>query len=309
MPQKRALQINRSNRNMRGTRRRGVGLFMNRVSCLFVCGMTTCVLSCAKSAPSLSPMEAEANQKAAADREGVPARITNSIGMELLLIPSGRFVMGSPKHEAGRQPREVQHDVTLSRSFYMGRTEVTQAQWKAIMGDNPSFVEGDDHPVETIGWAKSVEFCRNLSEKEGVKYRLPTEAEWEYACRAGTTTPFHTGETISTDQANFDGQKTYGRGKQGVFRDESTEVASFVPNAWGLHDMHGNVWEWFADWFGDYPTDAVTDPTGPDQGTRKIVRGGCWFNAPAVSRSANRGDAEPVSWNFHFGFRVVREID
>jgi formylglycine-generating enzyme required for sulfatase activity len=138
---------------------------------------------------------------------------------------------------------------------------------------------------------------------------LPTEAEWEYACRAGTTTPFHTGDTITTDQSNYDGQQSYGKGKKGVMRDETTTVASFPPNAWGLHDMHGNVWEWCADWYGEYPAGPVTDPTGPADGTTRVVRGGCWVTAPAICRSANRGDTEPVSWNFHFGMRVVRELD
>jgi formylglycine-generating enzyme required for sulfatase activity len=192
----------------------------------------------------------------------------------------------------------------------MGTTEVTQAQWKAVMGDNPSFVEADDHPVETIPWPDAVEFCRQLSEKEGAKYRLPTEAEWEYACRAGTTTAFHNGITISTDDANYDGQKaSYGKGEKGIFRDETTAVGSFASNAWGLHDMHGNVWEWCADWHGEYLASAVSDPTGPTEGTRRIVRGGCWVTAAAICRSANRGGTDPESWNFNFGFRVVRDLD
>ncbi len=285
---------------------------MMRIAKLLLCIMSVCLTSCAGPTllPSLSPAEAKAAQQAAAERQDVPMKLTDSIGMELSLIPAGRFIMGSPKNEEGRRTVEVQHEVTLSRSYYMGTTEVTQGQWKAVMGDNPSFVEGDDHPVETIPWAEAVEFCRRLSEKEGAKYRLPTEAEWEYACRAGTTTPFHTGITISTDEANYDGQKeSYGKGKKGIFRDETTAVASFASNAWGLHDMHGNVWEWCADWHGEYPTGAVSDPTGPAEGTRRIVRGGCWVTAPAICRSANRGDTEPVSWNFHFGFRVVRDLN
>ena len=264
---------------------------------------------CTQPLPSLSAVEAKAQKQLAAERKDVPKQVTNSLGMKLSLIPAGRFIMGSPENEPGRRPVEKQHEVTLTRSFYMGTTEVTQAQWKALMGDNPSFVEGDDHPVETIPWAKAVEFCHKLSEKEGAKYRLPTEAEWEYACRAGTTTPFHTGATISTDEANYNGQQIYGNGRKGKFRDETTPVASFPPNAWGLHDMHGNVWEWCADWYGAYRAGAVSDPTGPAEGTTRVVRGGCWVTAPAVCRSANRGDTEPVSWNFHFGFRVVRELE
>jgi formylglycine-generating enzyme required for sulfatase activity len=284
---------------------------MMRVANLLLCIMSVCMTSCSGPTllPSLSPAEAKAAQQADAERQDVPMQLTNSLGMELSLIPAGRFIMGSPKNEVGRRPEETQHEVTLSRSFYMGTTEVTQGQWKAVMGENPSFVEGDDHPAETIPWARAVEFCRELSEKEGAPYRLPTEAEWEYACRAGTTTAFHTGVTITTDEANYDGRRSYDNGEKGVFRDETTAVASFAPNAWGLYDMHGNVREWCADWHGEYPTSAVSDPTGPAEGTKRVIRGGCWITAPAVSRSANRGGTDPVGWYFNFGFRVVRDLN
>ncbi len=284
---------------------------MIRVTNLLLCVLSAYVSSCAMPKPlwSLPPADVKTQQQAASERHAVPFQITNSLDMKLMLIPAGRFVMGSPESEVGRRPVEIQHEVTLTRSYYMAMTEVTQGQWKAVMGENPSFVEGDDHPVETIPWGKAAEFCRKLSEKEGAKYRLPTEAEWEYACRAGTATPFHTGATISTDEANYDGQRSYADGEKGIFRDETTAVASFPPNAWGLHDMHGNVWEWCADWYGEYPAGPVSDPRGPAEGTTRVVRGGCWVTAPAVCRSANRGDTEPVSWNFHFGFRVVRDLD
>jgi formylglycine-generating enzyme required for sulfatase activity len=192
----------------------------------------------------------------------------------------------------------------------MGAAEVTQGQWKALMGKNPSFFDDDTLPVDTVAWPEAMEFCRKLSDKEeGVSYRLPTEAEWEYACRAGTVTPFHTGATISTSQANYHGGYTYGNGRKGQYRETSTAAGTFAPNAWSLYDMHGNVWEWCADWFGDYPSSEATDPTGPPEGERRVVRGGCWINFPAVCRSANRGSTVPVSWNFNFGFRVVRVLD
>jgi formylglycine-generating enzyme required for sulfatase activity len=191
----------------------------------------------------------------------------------------------------------------------MAKTEVTQKQWKALMGKNPSFFTGDDLPVETVTWKDAAEFCRKLSKKEGVTYRLPTEAEWEYACRAGTTTAFHTGETINTDQANYDGNHTYAGGPKGEFRETTTEAGSLPANAWGLHEMHGNVWEWCADWYGEYPQGEARDPTGPAKGDRRVFRGGCWINFPAVCRSANRASTVPVSWNFHLGFRVVRVLD
>jgi formylglycine-generating enzyme required for sulfatase activity len=235
--------------------------------------------------------------------------MTNSLGMRLSLIPPGQFVMGSPPEEEWHREDEIQHRVTLTKAFYMGATEVTQGQWKAVMGENPSFFTGDALPVETVTWEQAAEFCRRLSEKEGTLYRLPTEAEWEYACRAGTTTPFHTGNTISTDQANYDGNYTYADGKKGIFRESTIRAGSFAPNPWGLHDMHGNVWEWCADWYREYPKDAVTDPKGPTEGQARVVRGGTWINFPAVCRSANRGKTVPMSWNFHFGFRVVRVVD
>ena len=197
----------------------------------------------------------------------------------------------------------------MTKAFYMAATEVTQSQWQAVMGKNPSFFIGDSLPVETVAWEEAAEFCRKLSAREGASYRLPTEADWEYACRAGTTTPFYTGAAISTAQANYDGNFIDGEGKKGLFREEITKTGSFAPNAWGLHDLHGNVWEWCADWHGDYPVGEVTDPVGPPQGEKRVVRGGCWINFPAICRSANRGSTVPVSWNFHFGLRVVRVLE
>ena len=258
---------------------------------------------------ALTADEAQARQAATAQQLEAPVELTNSLGMKLVLIPAGSFTMGSPRHERGRRDVERQHAVALTKSFYLGATEVTQGQWRQLMDDNPSFFEGDDLPVETITWEQAVEFCRRLSAAEQHRYRLPTEAEWEYACRAGTVTPFWTGATIGSDQANFDARKTYGDGVAGEYREATTPVGSFPPNAWGLYDMHGNVWEWCADWHGDYPRGAVNDPQGPATGTTRIVRGGCWINDPGVCRSANRGDTVPVSWNFHFGFRVVRELE
>ena len=253
--------------------------------------------------------EAQQRQAEAAERLGRPTEVTNSIGMTFTLIPAGHFTMGSPPQEAGRGETEQLHRVTLTRSFYLGTTEVTQGQWLQVMEENPSFLEGDELPVETVTWEQAVEFCRRLSGIEQHTYRLPTEAEWEYACRAGTATPFSTGDTISAADANYDARKTYGNGVAGAFREASTPVASFPPNAWGLHDMHGNVWEWCSDWFGEYPASEITDPKGAEEGTTRVVRGGCWINDPAICRSANRGDTVPISWNFHFGFRVVREVD
>jgi formylglycine-generating enzyme required for sulfatase activity len=280
--------------------------------CVLLLIVTTGIAHSAEPPRAVVPFDAETaaeHQKAWAKHLSAPIQLTNSIGMELSLIPPGEFSMGSPRDEEWHRDDEVLHRVTISRPYYMASTEVTQRQWQALMGKNPSFCVGDALPVETVTWQQAAEFCRKLSDQEGLRYRLPTEAEWEYACRAGTETPFHTGETISTDQANYDGNYTYGKGAKGEFREETVAADHLAANAWGLHNMHGNVWEWCADWYAAYPNRDVTDPQGPAEGDRKIFRGGCWMNFPAVCRSANRAKVNPVSWNFHLGFRVVRELN
>jgi formylglycine-generating enzyme required for sulfatase activity len=231
----------------------------------------------------------------------------NTIGMEFVLIPADEFVMGSPKDEEGRLDNEgPQHRVKINRPFYMGATEVTQEQYERIVGNNPAQFKGARNPVETVSWEDAVEFCRKLSQEEGMNYRLPTEAEWEYACRAGTTTPFYTGWTISTDQANYDGTHSYGTGVEGVYRDETTPVASFSPNPWGLYDMHGNVWEWCGDWCGEhyYRKSPAADPTGPAIGSLRVLRGGSWSGHPAGCRSAFRFRRGPAAAHYYGGFRV-----
>ena len=180
--------------------------------------------------------------RAWAEHLDLPVEVTNSVGMKFSLIPPGQFLMGSPPAEQWHRDDETLHRVTLTKAFYMGTTEVTQGQWKALMGTDPSFCTGEALPVETVAWKQAVEFCGKLGQNEGVEYRLPTEAQWEYACRVGTSSPFHTGKTISTGQANYDGNYTYAGGPMGVFREVTTDVGSFAPNAWGLHAMHGNVW-------------------------------------------------------------------
>ena len=266
----------------------------------------------AEPARVVSPMSAEkakAHQQAWAEHLGLPVETTNSIGMKFSLIPPGRFRMGSPADEEWHRDDETLHAVSLGKAFYMASAEVTQGQWKTLIEKNPSFFTDDDLPVDTVTWNEASEFCRKLSEKEGARYRLPTEAEWEYACRAGTATPFHTGESITTDQANYDGNHSYAGGPKGEFRETTTKAGTFPANPWGLYDMHGNVWEWCADLYSEYPKSDVRDPTGPATGDRRLIRGGCWINFPAVCRSANRGNIVPKSWNFHLGFRVVRELD
>ena len=218
--------------------------------------------------------------------------------------------MGSPKQEKERQANETQHKVTLTKGFYMGIHLVTQEQWQAVMGNNPSGFKNEKNlPVEVVSWNDCQKFLKKLVEKDKKPYRLPTEAEWEYACRAGTTTPFHFGETISTEQVNYNGNGVYGDGKKGVYRAKTTPVGSFPANAFGLHDMHGNVLQWCNDWHGDYPQGEVVDPQGPDNGQFRTVRGGSWNFNPGNCRSASRFKNRPDDRYTNFGFRVCFFMD
>ena len=178
--------------------------------------------------------------------------LAEGVDMTFAWIPPGTFLMGSPPEEPERGENEKQHSVTLSQGFYLGIHAVTQAQWKTVMGNNPSHSKGKDRPVEQVSWDDCQEFCAKLSQKDGKRYGLPTEAEWEYACRAGTTTPFYFGETIDPDQVNYDGNFPYGKGTKREYGRRTTSVGSFSPNAWGLFDMHGNVWEWCQDEYRPY---------------------------------------------------------
>ncbi|TAD93461.1 MAG: formylglycine-generating enzyme family protein, partial [Oscillatoriales cyanobacterium] len=230
-----------------------------------------------------------------ANRSQGQARVfTDNLGdgitIDMIAIPGGSFVMGSPSTEAGRSSDEgPQHTVTVA-PFFMGKYEVTQAQYQAVMGNNPSRFKGAKRPVENVSWDEAVEFCRKLTQKTGKSYRLPSEAEWEYACRAGTTTPFYFGDTITPELVNYDGNYPYGAAPKGLYRQQTTDVGSFPPNSFGLYDMHGNVWEWCSDkWHGNYsgaPTDGSSWETGTDN--NRVLRGGSW-NLNAVNcRSANR---------------------
>jgi len=224
-----------------------------------------------------------------------PKELTLDLGggvtIKLVLIPAGKFMMGEEKD---------QHEVTISKPFYMGVTEVTQAQYQAIMGTNPSDFKGATNPVENVSWNDATEFCKKLAGKTGKKVRLPTEAEWEYACRAGSKTQFCFGDADSTlgdyawYSANSD-QKTHPVGQK-------------KPNAWGLYDVHGNVREWCADWYGEYPRGAATDPQGPASGRLRELRGGSWDGDPGDCRAAGRCFSNPVISLNSFGFRVVVSV-
>jgi formylglycine-generating enzyme required for sulfatase activity len=234
---------------------------------------------------------------------------TNSLGIEFTWLSPGSFTMGSPKDEIQRDEDEVPHVVTLSRGFYMSTCLVTQEQWEKVMCNNPSEFRGQNLPVENVSWHDCQQFINCLKKKDMKPYRLPTEAEWEYACRAGSSTPFNCGATISTDQANYNGDYCYADGKKGVYRQKTTPVGVFPANAWGLFDMHGNVWQWCQDWYGDYPEKNAVDPRGPMSGTRRVARGGAWFQVPALCRSAVHVGQEPNVRNYSIGFRLCFSLE
>jgi formylglycine-generating enzyme required for sulfatase activity len=250
--------------------------------------------------------------------------------LNMVLIESGKFMMGSPDNEIDRRTSESpQHEVTIP-SFFMSEYLVTQAQWAAVANKIPSvsrklrsepsgFKNRDVNPVERITWFEAVEFCDRLSAYTKRKYRLPSEAEWEYACRAGSEKAFHFGETISTDLANYDGTDdaggnwsgAYGRGEKGIHRQETTPVNTFRPNANGLYDMHGNVWEWCLDHWHDNYEGAPIDGSAwlsTNEETTYVIRGGSWNDEPRNCRSATRNNYDPEYSDFFIGFRVVCEI-
>jgi len=230
-------------------------------------------------------------------------------GIEFVWIPPGSFRMGSPPGE----PEDVRpapvHEVRLTHGFWMARTEVTQAEWQRVMGDNPSWFPecGPRCPVERVNWydvRSFIERLRQRSDQPGL--RLPTEAEWEYACRAGTTTAFSTGADLTTGQANYDGRMPYPGRPEGGFRGGPTPVASFAPNPWGLYDMHGNVWEWTEDEYCPYATGPVTDPIGACGSGIENIRGGSWYFSASSARCGRRYTHKPEDRGFSIGFRLVR---
>ncbi len=228
--------------------------------------------------------------------------ITNSIGMKLVLILPGTFTMGSPEEEFGRKPGETQHQVSISNWYYLGRYEVTQGQYEEVMGHNPSKFKGAKNPVETVSWEDAVFFCTKLSEvpeekAAGRVYRLPTEAEWEYACRAGSTTAFGSG-----DSANSLGEYDWVAENS---ENKTHPVGEKKPNRWGLYDMHGNVFEWCQDLDADYPSDASTDPKGPNGGSNRVYRGGSWYVDAGRCRSALRSRTNPSNRFYSLGFRLA----
>jgi formylglycine-generating enzyme required for sulfatase activity len=251
--------------------------------------------------------------------------ITNSIGMKLARIAPGKFVMGSPADEVHRNADETQHEVAITKPFYLSVHEVTQGQYQKVMGVNPSFFSKNgggkqrvenkdtaDYPVERVSWLDAVEFCKKLSAKEGKTYRLPTEAEWEYACRAGTKTVFHVGNDFNSNLANINGlsYSSYGKEEAGPFHRSTVKVGGYKVNDFGLYDMHGNVQEWCADWYADdyYKNSPKDDPQGPKDGTERVMRGGGWPSSAKACRAAARSHLLPDEKSYTSGFRVVMEV-
>jgi formylglycine-generating enzyme required for sulfatase activity len=257
----------------------------------------------------------------------------------MILIEGGTFMMGSPEDDPGRYENEIQNLVSVS-SFYIGKYTVTQRDYEKVIRNNPSHFKGKNLPVEMVSWYDAVEFCNKLSRREGLTpvyiieknktdlnningyddvgwlvswkadangYRLPTEAEWEYACRAGTTTFFNTGNNIGPEDANFNWRYEITGSDLGEYGQITTEVGSYTANPWGLYDMHGNVWEWCWDWYNSqYEADERTDPKGPEFGSSRVERGGAWHNHRMHVRSAYRGSLTPSMRGEDLGFRLVR---
>ena len=248
--------------------------------------------------------------------------------LTMLWIPPGRFWMGSPEDEPERRSGEGPQHLVQLQGFFLSQTPITQSQWCQVaqwrptkgegswnqkLNPNPSQFEGDQRPVDSVSWENAMEFCRRLSQRTGRRYTLPSEAQWEYACRAGTTTPFYCGATISTKLANYDGSEVYGDGEKGEYRQQTMDVASFPANPWGLHDMHGNVWEWCADhWHDNYegaPEDGRAwideeSKENDDKMNFRLLRGGSWINNPRDCRSACRSYDRPDFRISIIGFRV-----
>ena len=294
--------------------------------------------------------------------KGWGKEITNSIGMKLVRIPAGKFKMGSPKEEQdaviadyekseGKKPSDLlleayrsegpQHEVEITKEFWLGIHEVTQKQFKAVMGYNPSFFSRDGSgqtgltysdiskpaggkekvaantsafPVENVSWEEAQEFCKKLSalaqeKRRGLAYRLPTEAEWEYSCRGGAEKyqVFHFGNSLSSKQANFDGNDPYGGADKDTYLARTGKVGSYKPNRFGLKDMHGNVWEWCSDWYDIvyYGKSPLKDPPGPSEGASRVIRGGSWRSNGRYCRSAFRGRGTPTYRHNDVGLRVA----
>ncbi|MCY2924212.1 MAG: formylglycine-generating enzyme family protein [Planctomycetota bacterium] len=292
---------------------------------LLMLSLSSCKSSKTGDSGKTNPSEKGAIPALAGDPASPPAggaskELTLDLGgaaMKLVLIPAGKFTMGSPEGEKDRQRHEgPQREVTISKAFYMGVCEVTQEQYEAIMGKNPSAFKDAKNPVERVSWNDAVEFCKALTAKTGKTVRLPTEAECEYACRAGTKTRFSFGDADADlykygnycDKSNTNGVSWKDEAHDDG-HDKTAPVGSYKPNAWGLYDMYGNVAEWCSDWYADsYAKAGTRDPQGPDSGSLRVLRGGGWYDNPRRCRSARRHYYPPVFRRINYGFRVAVDL-
>ena len=237
--------------------------------------------------PKKKDITEEPTKKESSEKEEV-IDLGKGVKLEMILIPAGKFKMGDSGGD---------HEVTLTKPFYMGKFEVVQEQWESVMGKNPSEIKGAKLPVTDVSWEDCYEFIKKLNAKTDGDYRLPTESEWEYACRAGTTTAYSFGDTITPSQCLY-------------FSDlkmlKPVAAGGYKPNAFGLYDMHGNAWEWCEDWYARYPEGAVADPKGPAMGEKRVMRGGSCTNWGSAARSSSRVGFEPTNGNPDFGFRLAR---
>lgn len=259
--------------------------------------------------------EAKRLQQEAAYELDIPVEREINLGLntelKLILIPSGRFYMGSGKSERQRCSDEgPQHLVRITKPFYMGKYELTQIQYEFVVGQNKCKFNGASLPVENINFYEVNKFLGILNSSTKLNFRLPTEAEWEYACRAGTSTVFYFGDTIKSNEANYNATHTYGKGHTGAYLKKTVNVGSYRPNAFGLYDMHGNVWEWCSDiyWNKYYSKSYGNDPQGHDKGKTYVIRGGAWNKHPHRLRSAERAHRGPGADNRCIGFRVVLDV-
>lgn len=287
--------------------------------------MSGSLVSLAEELPDSSNVEPSGMAELILRKERKQARyftekLGDAIGLDMILVPGGTFLMGSPDDEPERNENEgPQHEVRIS-NFFMGRYPVTQEQWRFVaaldevkrtLEPDPSQFKGDKRPVEQVSWYDAMEFCDRLAQFTGRPYRLPSEAEWEYACRAGTTTPFYFGRTLTTELANYDGNSTYNDASKGVHRRATTPVAHFeIANAFGLCDMHGNVYEWCQDHWHDSYKGAPTDGSAwvrvtEDKYANRVIRSGSWDSVPRICRSAYRYGDPPGYYSYRIGFRIA----
>ena len=257
---------------------------------------------------------AKAAKWSASSRRKAGTRQTLKIGdaeYGFCWIPAGKFKMGSRTTEKDRDDDETLHDVELTKGFWTLESPVPQSLYEEVIGSNPSYFKGGNLPVENVSWDEAMEFCAELTKRlpSGLRASLPTEAQWEYACRAGTKTAFSFGNELNGDQANCDGNYPYGTTRTGKYLEETSPVKSYAPNAWGLYDMHGNVYEWVLDYYGAYPTGTVVDPKGPDTASLRVDRGGSWLSFARGCRSAYRGWFTPDYRNYYLGFRFLLSCD